>query len=381
MKMKKFIALLLTFSLVLTACDSNKEVNLQSMSETKENDYKQSDSLSDKIVIEKFRIDIPENASVSSFCVYDDIIYYSINYISKYENSEGNKTELVFDKKDNTEIRSCSLDNSEDKLIYKYDEDTPINITDIQFNGTYLIWEDYDKYQMYTINSMDLKNSDTDKAPEKIFSQGKDDSKLKSITLTISEDELYWYDYSSKDDTVLSLYSYDFKDKNTNAKVEKLTLDSPYEHLSLNDGLFTTYQREDGFTLIKTFEDFKKAKTTLKVSENIRNPVANKKICAWMQGGENANKDYIFVYSFSKKDIEKIKVFEVFSYSVLDDLLIINQKDGIYCYDIENSQYNRIISESEDSSCGYIYSGIEDNLYFERWAEDNVLEVYNYKIA
>lgn len=378
--MKKIIMLLVVMNilLILPACSAREteEISLLDEKQVKTFDYKELETIKNNFVVDTYEIDVPSECQINTFCLFDDTMYYSLDYTKKFDNPTGAEPEISFENEYNTQIRSYNKKNNEDILIYQYSEDQCIEVTDMQSNGTYLVWEDYMNDGRYDINYMTLNSNNK---PESITTREEGKEGLTTLTLTITNDNLYWYELSNDSDGYYNLRCYDFKTKTIDVKNKELSLSSPFEHVNIINGIFTTYKKEeDDITVINIYDSTKKTNIDLKVSGDISNPMCNGEICIWMTGYDYEDREYLFIYDLSENSIEKIPVSYAFSYGINEDLVLVNQENGMYFYDIKNRTYECLI-ETEYTSNGYIHLGLSNNLYVEKFGNSNKLEVINYK--
>ena len=109
------------------------------------------DSLFEKqdldLKVSEVSIDLEPYAEVRTCCLYNEKVFYALDYMNFYDDPMGEKGEQEFDKRHNSQIRMYDILSGEDRLVYQYNEDFCVAITDLQFNGEYLLWEDYNEYQ------------------------------------------------------------------------------------------------------------------------------------------------------------------------------------------------------------------------------------------
>lgn len=136
MKKRSDLSIFLISLLFLTACAKDPEVvDLSDKDAIQTVEYTESETLSNNIIMEKCSINIPENGSINNFSVYNDTIYYALDYFLKYDNPTGEKVIPAFDKRDNTQIRAYNMNDKTDTLLYQYEEERCMTVTDIQCNG------------------------------------------------------------------------------------------------------------------------------------------------------------------------------------------------------------------------------------------------------
>ncbi len=146
MKKGYLIILVAMMSMVLSSCSNQQEKNI-SVNENELSvlsDFQESKSQKEKLIIEEINIPIPENGNVNSFCVYKDRVYYSIEFGDYLMGQmEIGGEEIAFEEKYNTQIHVFHIGTKEDKILYQYKENECVSVSDIQSNGTEVIWEEY----------------------------------------------------------------------------------------------------------------------------------------------------------------------------------------------------------------------------------------------
>jgi len=376
MKKHLKIMILVLIGVFFTGCSSNNiSVDLTGTNQEQTFQYKESDSLSDKFEFENFVIEIPTDGSINTYCVYDDMLYYSLDYSIKYDNSTGENSDINFDRNDNTQIRCYNLKDNTDVLLYQYDEITCIQITDMQCNGSDLVWEDYPIHNtdIWNIKKLDLNDK---KNPEDIFSFDMNKGEMNSVTLTITKDNLYWYEQTKDTENAIYLCKYNFKKEIFATEKTDLNLSSPYEHASILNNICATYEVLDDDQSLIHLDFFNKRKNIeIHVKGNVSELICNGKYCIWMQGYDYANRGKMYIYDISNQTYESIVIPNIFSYGIMDNMIIVNQKDGLYCYDIENKLYENL-EPNDNISFGYTYQGQQMNIYAKKLEEKfNILNL------
>lgn len=374
-KHRNQLLLVFSFMLLLTGC-SNQTGNVK-LSNTKQLEvlsYQESDLLSKNLQIENFNLDNNTDGTIGTFCIYDDTIFYNVDYINYYDNPTGEKAKRAFKKEHNTQIYSYDIKNKKHTLIYQYDAKRCIQITDMQCNGSQLVWEDDSNEAGWNIKKIDLVNSMT---PKNIISADKKNGNTDAPTVTITKDCLYWYEQTNEVDKFFNLCSYDFKTETKHIEKKGLTLSSPYKVHIVNN-VCTTYETKDEKESVIHISPLQSKKAfDIYVDEPITDPISNGEICVWMNGYDNGYQDRgcLFIYDISEKTMEKISTPSMFSYGMINDFILVNQKDGLYLYDTKNKTYKRFLKETEDISYGYTFQGQENNIYIEKFGEE--LQVLN----
>lgn len=320
---------ILIYVLLLTACavKDTETIRFIDNKNVEISDYEETESVKNEIVIDSFEIDLPENSSVSTFCVYMDTLYYSVHYIDFFEDPIGNRPEIKFENQYNTQIRAYSLKHKKDELLFQYEEDRCIQVTDLQCNGKELVWEDDMDNNQWNIKKLSLNNK--------------------------------------------------FDTKEVRIGQADLSLASAYEHVNIVHDVSVTFKAlEDGKTMIHLMNLRNKKSETFQVNCPVSNPVSNGEICVWSKGYED--RSVLFVYNIKDQSIEKIAASEIFSYGLIDEILIINQKEGIFGYDIKSKEYSVLI-DKEEGTYGFTFQGFKGNVYAEMFQDQHKLRVVNFR--
>ena len=177
---------------------------------------------------------------------------------------------------------------------------------------------------------------------------------LSTITPLITEDSVYWYDLVKYENYYFVIYRYDLEQKEISVHRKGLDTYSPYMHISLEEDTLLTYRYEDDYTTI--FMEEGNDCITIDTLGKVEELKGNNRICVW-NTAEN-EREKVFLYDVVKNEYYYIPCNYVFSFSVYDNVIIINKLDGIYAYDIESKTYMSI-KESDSTYCKYIYDGID----------------------
>ena len=333
--------------------------------------YEQDSSALDNVEMEEYSISLPENGYVGAFCIYGSTVYYTVSF-GDYLMSPGQEGAKKFEPQYNTQIRTFA--NGQDVLLYQYNETFCVEITDMYCNGEFLIWEDYGVESDWSVKCLPLTLEESGE-PETIINAQSIPGDFWSITPVLTEDKVYWY-HQGDDEAIL--YQYDLKKKEMEEIRDGLTLSSPYEHVSIVNGVCTTYEEKRGQTKIRMEEIDSQNTAVLLVDGKVQNPICNGDICVW-----EAEEDILYIHLLEKGVTERIDIRpqHIFSYGLIGNYVIVNCKGdaGAYCYDVKNKIY-----ESLDSSAKvqylYTFQGQEDNVYMEIVDEDEAFKIKNVKI-
>lgn len=322
-------------SLVLCSCSNQQEKNI-SINENELSvlsDFQESKSQKEKLIIEEISIPIPENGNVNSFCVYKDRVYYSIEFGDYLIGQmEIGGEEIAFEEKYNTQIRVFHIGTKEDKILYQYKENECVSVSDIQSNGTEVIWEEY---KNGTWNVRLVLENEVVEEPLIAVSQQNDAEQMENITLTIVEDGFYWYDQNEDEENPISLHKYDFVKQNT---------------------------------------------VNLETDIAVSSPIANEKLCTWMKGYDYHERQELYCFDREKQTAFCMPTAYTFAYEVLGDMILLNQEDEIICYDIKNMERTALTEGGK--GYGFLFAGIEGNIYaeiFDSNEESGELHIINIK--
>lgn len=369
--MKKYSIIMFAFiSLLVTACSNDtaeRKIDLTDEQAVKVIGYKKADSVINDVKMETFDIDIPYGGQANSFCIYDSTIFYAVDFSNYFDNPTGEKEAVNFEKKYNTQIRAYDLNSKEDILLYQYEEENCVQVTDMQCNGKELVWEDYTIENVWNIKKMSLAEKSV---PEDIVFYEAEKGKMTTATLTITSDGLFWYDQvSDKNDNPINLNKYDFVTKEVSIEKSGLALSSPYEHINIVNEICTTYEtNNDNTTTIHIYNLKNKKEINLNVTGRVSNPISDGEICVWMKGYDYQDRVNLFVYDISKETTEKIEVSYAFSYGIINSMVLVNQEEGLLCYDVKNKEYGNLIP-TENISYGYTFQGQQNNVYTQKFGE------------
>lgn len=360
--MKKRLAIIAMLVFCLTACSNEGKTDADTGSNTQEDSMQGEKQITQLSVakmqkkdadmqMQEFTIPHEKGTSIGTFAVADGKVYYALSYASYYEDPEGVKADAdqKFDPKHNTQIRVFDTAALQDTLIYQYDEGRCVDVSDMMCNGKFLLWEDYGiDSELWGVNAWNL--SDASK-PERIISASEVDAQFTTITLSVTDEGVYWYDLNESNDAC-RVYYYDFAKKQSVVYKDGVDTASPYTHVSIVDGVLTTYKYEDGKTKINVEKGTDE--TSFEIDGYVANVQCNGKICAWMKNEDIRQCTNIFLYDLQEKTYFEIDCGGIFSFNVLQNGVLVNQYDGLYLYDIYSNAYEAF-KESDTNYCGYTY--------------------------
>lgn len=381
-KIKRTIIKIFTIammSLALFSCSNQQEKNISiNKSELSVlSDFQEVKSQKEKLIVEEINIPIPENCNVNSFCVYKDKVYYSIEF-GDYLTGQmeiGGK-EIAFEEKYNTQIRVFHIGTKEDEILYQYKENECVSVSDIQSNGTEVIWEEY-KNGAWNIRL--VLEDEVVEEPLVVVSQQNDGEQMENITLTIVEDGFYWYDQNENEENPISLHKYDFNKQEHVVKEKNLALKSPYEHVNIHNEIKSLYtEKENNRTIIQICEN--QNNVNLETDIEVSSPIANEKLCIWMKGYDYHERQELYCFDREKQTAYCIPTAYTFAYEVLGDMILLNQENEIVCYDIKNMERTTLTEGGK--GYGFLFAGIEGNIYaeiFDSNEESEELHIINIK--
>ena len=310
-------------SLVLCSCSNQQEKNI-SINENELSvlsDFQESKSQKEKLIIEEISIPIPENGNVNSFCVYKDRVYYSIEFGDYLIGQmEIGGEEIAFEEKYNTQIRVFHIGTKEDKILYQYKENECVSVSDIQSNGTEVIWEEY---KNGTWNIRLVLEDEVVEEPLVAVSQQNNAELMENITLTVTE-------------------------------------------------------KENNRTIIQICEN--QNNVNLETDIEVSSPIANEKLCIWMKGYDYHERQELYCFDREKQTAYCIPTAYTFAYEVLGDMILLNQENEIVCYDIKNMERTTLTEGGK--GYGFLFAGIEGNIYaeiFDSNEESEELHIINIK--
>lgn len=356
------LGIILSVVFILCGCTDEEDIRVEK-SIMKTLDYQ----AQNRVRTENYQISLPEHASMNSFYIYGNQVYYSVDYSSYFDPTIES---LQFEEIYRTQIRMYDASDGRDILLYQYDSDDVVTVTDIQSNGSVVIWEDYDSkdgewnWNLHILNLV---------YPYRHHVFGGNDFEkdvMESITPTLTEDAIYWYGKTSDETHPFSLYQYDLESEEISIVQKQLDLASPYEHVNLAQDTISMYQfdGEDGSEIY--IWDRKKDRTiTLKVEFGVCDPVSDGTICVWTESYDN--REELFVYDLEHSQAYCLPCDYIQSYVVIDGNILVKQESGIYIYNCNDNICHQMIS-AEEIEYGYLYFGLEDSAFAEKREMDGM---------
>ncbi|MBQ8519619.1 MAG: hypothetical protein IJ455_08490 [Agathobacter sp.] len=316
-----------------------------------------------ELKISEVSVDIDSRAEARTCFVYEEKVFYSLDYEFFFQDptwSDG----IEFDKSYNTQIRMYDMKSGEDRLLYQYDEEFCVVVLSLQYNGKTLIWEESNSHSVaWKIMAYDIEE---DIKPHVLFKYGDVDGELNSATPKITEDSVLWYDLIKGRDYESVIYKYDFMRNNITVLKDGIDTWTPYARITLEDNVLLTYKYQNDSTSI--FIEKESDCVTVETLGKVEALRGNNEMCAWRKSAEKHKN--IQVYDIKNDLFYYIPTDYYFSFTVLDNVIIVNQDNGVYAYNIIDKTYMSI-RESEGTYCGYLFDGWNCKYSFVNEDEDS----------
>lgn len=323
---------------------------------------------------------LENEVNIGAFCVYGEDLVYEVNYKGFLTDQTGLKGDIPFEEKYNTQLRRVNMTTSEDELLYKYDTQRCVDITDIVFNEQYLAWE-----TMEDTWKIHLLHLNQDSPVEAIVDGVQNVGDLDEVILSLKADELFWYNKNGSENNCISLYSYNIPNKEIYSYKSGLDLRSQYTKPAIIEETCTTFSRkqEDGNQIYITDID-KKKEVVLNVNMSVCNPISNDEYCIWTNGyGGESNNIYVYDVDSNTGSVISLGEASCFSYALLGEYIIINQRgtsqygeEGLYCFSPDACEYHRF-EGLEDKTVLHTFQGVDGNVYFQVGDDTDVFGVVN----
>ncbi len=81
--------------------------------------------------------------------------------------------------------------------------------------------------------------------------------------------------------------------------------------------------------------------------------------------------------------LEKIELSYAFSYALVGDYILVNQNEGLYCYDIKDNTYCNLWETAKDEWVAFNFTslGMENNAFGEvKNSDTDVMQVVNFYV-
>lgn len=293
------------------------------------------------------------------------MIYYGLVYSVPFESATSEEDVPEFVSEYNTQIRSCNMQNGEEEVLYTYNAKHYIEISDMCCNGETLVWEDYNVDDTWwRVQKMELSEPES---AEVLFDSNSEGKEFSAVTLSLTENELYWYNMNQENKHPIELWCYNLETQEKEMKQSALDTTSPYEHMNVvKDNCVTYKEEQDGKTTILV-SDEKGRENRITVAGEVSNPICDGRYCAWMGGYDYIERDYVMVYDLKEGELQKIDGAYVFSYGLVNECVILNREDGLWAYDLaENTK--ELLLEGDGVTCCFTTETSDGNLYMDDYA-------------
>lgn len=368
----KLIGLIVAITTLLTGC-SDKETeqskpqyfDLNKVQEFSKTDFKEVDITETRLNVERYDITLPKGTYCGGYSVYGNNIYYSIIY------PDPRHTGGEFEKEYNTSIWNYRIDTKDRECIYQYDLDYCIEIPRMKCNQDVLVWSDY-----FPVNGLNLRYAYTHNIGESTkIKVGKEDGYFHDVNPTLTEDHMYWYEKEPDEMGKFILNKYNFKEGITYKERENVSLVSPYQQLYICESIYAVCEQnvEDRYNII--IYDMKKEKEEIiEISEIPKNIICNSRYCIWTLDGSVVKSNCIYVYSPKYKQMMKMKVGRIFSYALIDNIVIVNGELGVIAYNLDTKEKTEIFPEE----LLYTNVGNDNNVYLKfKNIDESMLSIMN----
>lgn len=104
----------------MTSCSKSEveTINISDCKQVKTYNYQEAESIAERVKMIDFKITTQNDGNIGAFCIYDDTMYYALDYLDYFDNPTGKKSDIAFEKQYNTQIRSYSIESGKDTLLY-----------------------------------------------------------------------------------------------------------------------------------------------------------------------------------------------------------------------------------------------------------------------
>lgn len=353
------------------------------------------DTLKENYEMEIVALKNEEYTYVTASCLYENTLYYAIDFqdymdhmaMEAYENDEEMPQ---FEKEYNTQIRAYDIESGKDELIYQYDEDFCVMVSDMQCNGEILLWEDYEVEKSFRILKWSLQDA---MEPVEIELDNVGSGCEYGISLTLYENTLYWYDYEksdNQDDLKLSMYDlkkYDLTEEKVQVEKSDLSTTFGSEHITIFQDTLTTYSydKETGSSNILV-NNLKSGKTTTILVDGRTGCLkCNGRYCIWKPylDEKTIDETVIYIYDIEKGEYKKTKVDNIFSYGFMENVVVINSDEGVWIYDMAENRCSDFV-KADSYVCLTARQGTEGSLhmkYMDSTVENGVEKIAVFRVT
>ncbi len=387
--MKKSAILLSCLLLILTACGADPKpvetIRVVEEEEIRKGMYQEVEYLERMPQVTQIAPFMPENAISGCFCANGDTVFY-LAYFGDYllDQETGNNKE--FEPQYNTQIWAYDKESGSCALIYQYDEDWCVEISDMVCDESTLVWEDYGD-EGWRLQAMPLDGS---ASPEIIISKADMNSDIWTVTPAVCGNRVYWYD-SKAGEEGFSAYEYDLT-SGTLTRLQEGIAGTPYEHISVMNRMFTFCETAEDIYRLQFRNMDTGDSLLLETTVPVLNPISNGRVCAWRTSYDSDKRLYVYDHKADTmewielpKDVLE-KEGDFFSYAVLDRMVIVNYRGSslsrvgrLLCYDIETKTYTELAAVDENGTLMYTFQDSESRVSLEMSLEQDdfqVLEIF-----
>ena len=263
--------------------------------------------------LKKFSVEKDESMDYSMIASNGTDLFYALN-------------EPILQSNYDKEVRILKIDPDTEKseIIYEEKDQTGFYLSELKASEDYLVWERITGEKL-TIWKMDLNTFET----ETIYTS---DTPEIPVLLSVYQEKVLWYDLSGMK-PVLRIY--DIRTGQTDA-VEDVTVSTPYERAEVSDGMMAFLSSEEcgeGKQKVIVYDlDEGRAVKSAVIDESlpIRNLFANDRYFTYMLSDEET--DYS-LFAYDCKNDRKIEIngkdgMYIFSYRLMGEQVLINEKSS-----------------------------------------------------
>lgn len=351
---KCVLAIAFIFAILLSGCSDEKTeapkpkyFDLNEVAKYPHTGYKDTDISQTCLNVDKYDIPLPEGAGCGAFCVYGDNVYYSVQYPDPTQIGE------EFKKEYNTSIWRYRTDIKESELIYQYDLDYHVSISDMKCNGNVLICSEWYRYNRCRVKYFDLQNIDE---PVEIITEG--ENSLSGINMMLSEDSVYWVENVTGETGKYNINRYSFTDGKVYREEESVPLVAPYKEMRMCEDMYAVCESdESGKYSIIIHNTAKGTEEVIEVSEEIEIFACNSRFCIGKP--DTSYSDCIYVYNIEYKQMIKMEMEKFNQCVLMDNMVIVSAETGVTAYNLDKKEKTLLATDT-----GYsLYSGNDNNAY------------------
>lgn len=343
----------------------------------------------DNLTVRQSKIALPKNTRVVSHNISANKLYYALDFEPVFENPLGDKKVPKFSAKYQTELHAYDLETRENEFLYKCKGDEPASIMLAGSSGKKLAFLEFSYAspihiffpQNWTLKLLDLESNKIEEIAKSKYAG------IEEIApnLTVTTQGIYWLEQekaANTKDLSFSLQYYDFAQKEVQLLRSNCYLDSSSEPLYVDDDNYALYQKAQTFakvegkktnelkySLLDLIQHPAAIQSKIKVPGHVAYPQINANYLIWSNGFRERIK--LWIYNRQNKELKLLKLpnQESFkSYMLLDKYLLLVREDGLYCYDLSNNTFMRLLaSQSQDNA----KNAGQGDLFFGRLKKQN----------